>query len=81
MSIRHVFFLILLALPSLPPGAEPDWLQWRAEAVQLLQDLIRLNTTNPPGNERTVAFHLQKLLEADGIETKLLDMVELNGSE
>ncbi|HEY6659496.1 MAG TPA: hypothetical protein VI031_00085, partial [Pyrinomonadaceae bacterium] len=55
-------------------AADIDWTKVRAEAVQLLQELIRIDTTNPPGNERTVALHLQKLLESDGIETRVLDV-------
>ena len=46
-------------------AADIDWTKARAEAVQLLQELIRIDTTNPPGNERAAALHLQKLLESD----------------
>src|SRR5690349_20858419 len=65
-------FLLLAALPA--AAAEIDWSKVRAEAVQLLQELIRIDTTNPPGNERAAALHLQKLLESDGIETRVLDV-------
>jgi acetylornithine deacetylase/succinyl-diaminopimelate desuccinylase-like protein len=76
MRILRLFIVfILLAFVSPPAGAtEIDWVRARAEAVQLLQELIRINTTNPPGNERAAALHLQKLLDAEGIETKLLDV-------
>lgn len=57
---------------SLSSRNEIDWPKARDEAVRVLQDLIRLNTTNPPGNEQLAALHLQKLLESDGIETRLL---------
>jgi acetylornithine deacetylase/succinyl-diaminopimelate desuccinylase-like protein len=43
-----------------------------AEAVGLLQRLIRFNTVNPPGNEREAQLHLQGLLEAAGWETEVL---------
>lgn len=66
--------LILLILPIPSPAQEPDWPTAQAEAVRLLQELIRIDTTNPPGNERAAAVHLQKLFELDGIETKLLDV-------
>ena len=29
----------------------PDWSSLQAESVQNLRDYIRINTTNPPGNE------------------------------
>jgi acetylornithine deacetylase/succinyl-diaminopimelate desuccinylase-like protein len=54
--------------------ASIDWTKARAEAVQLLQELIRIDTTNPPGNELAAARHLHKLLEAEGIETRILDV-------
>src|SRR6185312_15387238 len=73
MHLRHVFLLVVLLLSVGPCAAKDiDWPKFQAEAVQLLQELIRLNTTNPPGNERVAALHLQKLLEAEGIETKVL---------
>jgi len=83
MHIRHSLLVVVLALSVSPRlAADMDWsidspIDWpgaQAEAVQLLQELIRLNTTNPPGNERAAALHLQKVLEAEGIETRVLDV-------
>ena len=65
--------LLLIAVLLFSP-TEIDWTRARAEAVQLLQELIRIDTTNPPGNELATARHVQKLLEADGIETRVLDV-------
>ena len=65
---------VLLLVIASPASAQIDWTRSRMEAVQLLQDLIRIDTTNPPGNERAAAVHLQELLESDGIETRLLDV-------
>jgi len=75
MCIRFLslVLLLLLAVP-ICRAADIDWTKARAEAVQLLQELIRIDTTNPPGNERAAALHLQKLLESDGIETRILDV-------
>ena len=52
---------------------EPNWEAARAETVQHLQRLIRLNTVNPPGNEIAVARYLNEALRAAGIETRLLE--------
>lgn len=75
MYIRFLFLIVVLlvAVPTCT-ATEIDWTKVRAEAVQLLQELIRIDTTNPPGNERAAALHLQKLLESEGIETRLLDV-------
>ena len=42
-----------------------------SEAVGLLQELIRLDTTNPPGNETAAAELLRDYLEAAGVECEL----------
>src|SRR6185503_2487311 len=73
MYIRFLFLVVLLLAGPTCRAADIDWTKVRGEAVQLLQELIRIDTTNPPGNERAVALHLQKLLESDGIETRLLE--------
>jgi hypothetical protein len=59
MCIRSLFLVafLLLAVPTCH-AADIDWTKARAEAVQLLQELIRIDTTNPPGNERAAALHL-----------------------
>ena len=41
-------------------------------ARQYLADLIRLDTTNPPGNETRVAEYLKKLCDAEGINSQML---------
>ena len=42
-----------------------------SEVVRLLQELIRLDTTNPPGNETLAAQVLRDYLEAAGVECSL----------
>jgi acetylornithine deacetylase/succinyl-diaminopimelate desuccinylase-like protein len=42
-----------------------------SEVVGLLQELIRLDTTNPPGNETVAAELLRDYLEAAGVECEL----------
>lgn len=53
--------------------AGPDWEQVRAETVAHLQQLIRIVTVNPPGNEIVLARKLATMLEAEGIETTLME--------
>ena len=47
----------------------------RDETVGLLQELIRLDTVNPPGNETRVAEVLRSYLEANGVECELFAKV------
>jgi acetylornithine deacetylase/succinyl-diaminopimelate desuccinylase-like protein len=46
-------------------------LSLRDEAAGLLQELIRLDTVNPPGNETVAAEHLRAYLEANGVACEL----------
>ena len=43
----------------------------RDEVTTLLQELIRIDTVNPPGNETLAAEHLRGYLEAAGVACEL----------
>jgi len=45
----------------------------RGEVTSLLRDLIRIDTTNPPGNEIEAAKYLAKTLEKEGFLCELLE--------
>ena len=40
--------------------------------AELLQHLIRFDTTNPPGNEAACVYYIRDLLQAAGLETTIL---------
>jgi acetylornithine deacetylase/succinyl-diaminopimelate desuccinylase-like protein len=56
------------------PGGMPDPLQLTAEAQTWLTDLIRINTTNPPGNELEAAKYIQNVLQKENIPAEVLEM-------
>ena len=41
------------------------------EALRWLADYIRLDTSNPPGNESLATAYFRRLLHAEGIDTRL----------
>jgi acetylornithine deacetylase/succinyl-diaminopimelate desuccinylase-like protein len=47
--------------------------QAEQEALSLLVELIRTDTSNPPGGERPAAELLQKALAQDGVESQLVE--------
>jgi len=49
-----------------------DWDGVAGETLGHFQALLRLDTTNPPGNETLAADYLRKVLEREGIPVKLL---------
>jgi acetylornithine deacetylase/succinyl-diaminopimelate desuccinylase-like protein len=54
----------------------PDAPELERRTTELLQRLIRINTVNPPGNERPAQELLKGMLEGAGFECELLEAVE-----
>ncbi len=50
----------------------PDYKKLTKETTQILQDLIRINTVNPPGNELALLEYAAKLLEKEKIPYEIL---------
>ena len=50
------------------------------EVTNLLCDLIRINTTNPPGNETEAAKYLAETLEKEGFKRELFESTPGRGS-
>ncbi|MFI5279522.1 MAG: M20/M25/M40 family metallo-hydrolase [Gemmatimonadales bacterium] len=84
---RSVFAALLIAAtaqavraqaPELPRRASftagaADWADVGREATELLQQYVRINTTNPPGNEIEAARWIQAVLARDGIESHIYE--------
>ncbi len=59
---------LLTTLACIPAGAQaPDWNKVNEEALRHYQALVRIDTTDPPGNESRAVEYLRKVLEAEGI--------------
>src|SRR5256714_9603504 len=54
------------------PG-EADWKALGDEATGLLSQYLRINTTNPPGNEIAAARWLASVLQRDGIDARVFE--------
>ena len=50
------------------------------EITSLLSDLIRINTTNPPGNETQAATYIAKYLAKEGFKTEIIESAPGRGS-
>jgi len=76
-----VFAIVALnASIATAQAPEPKKLDWDAitkEAQQTLQDYLRVNTTNPPGNEMKGALFLKNVLEKEGFQVMITDTAEL----
>ena len=55
------------------PSQTPDVSQIASDAIGWLQWLIRINTTNPPGNEIAAAKYLAGILDREGIHSEIFE--------
>jgi acetylornithine deacetylase/succinyl-diaminopimelate desuccinylase-like protein len=77
LALAAVLLLGALRVDAQSPARLLDWAAIQAEGVQHLRDYLRINTTNPPGNELEGARWLKGVLDREGIEAVLLDTAEL----
>jgi len=46
----------------------------REETVSLLKDMIRIDTVNPPGNEKVLAEKIKEKFDQLGISSEVVDL-------
>lgn len=66
---------LVVRVPAQTSTIDYDSLQ--AETRQRLSEYLRINTSNPPGNELATARWLQDVLAKEGIDGQILDTAEL----
>jgi acetylornithine deacetylase/succinyl-diaminopimelate desuccinylase-like protein len=72
MSFTRILPLFLLLLvPVMAQSPQPKWAEIEEETIRHFQAILRLDTSNPPGNESIVVDYLKSTLEREGIETKV----------
>ena len=57
-----------------------DWKQQEAEIFDRYSHLIRLDTSNPPGNETIAAQYLKEVLGNEGIESQIYELEKGRGN-
>ncbi len=57
-----------------------NWNSIRQEVIGHLQELIRIDTTNPPGNETRAAEYLAGVLKREGIDSTILESAPGRGN-
>ncbi|MEO7652889.1 MAG: M20/M25/M40 family metallo-hydrolase [Bryobacteraceae bacterium] len=67
-----IFLAACLGAQAQPKSKYPvDWQKTGREAIEHITQLIRIDTSSPPGNETKAAEYLKKVLEREGISTAL----------
>jgi acetylornithine deacetylase/succinyl-diaminopimelate desuccinylase-like protein len=73
---RSPLLLILLLMLSICASAQKatsDAARLKAETVAILSALIKLDTSNPPGNEILAAKYIASVLKKDGIASEIFE--------
>src|SRR4051794_21032875 len=69
--MRRMIVPVILALAASTTAARAqapvDWKAVEAETLRHFQALVRLDTSNPPGNETRAVEYLQQVLDREGI--------------
>ena len=60
--------------------AAPDFAAARDEVVKILSGFVRIDTSNPPGNETKGAEYLKSILDRDGITSEIFEMERGRGN-
>jgi len=81
LAVIQVFQIALLAQRQpATTRSNIDWNQAREETITHLRNLIKFDTTNPPGNETAAANYLKKVLNEAGIEAEVLESAPGRGN-
>ena len=83
MRLSTLSAILLLASAPATVTAQTKPIDWDAlskEGQTILADYLRINTTNPPGNEILAARFLKGILDKEGIPAVILDTAELGGT-
>ena len=74
MAITRILlflFSLLLVSTAMAQTPQPDWAKIEAETLSHFQAILRIDSSDPPGNEAPVVEYLKSVLEREGIETKI----------
>lgn len=81
--MRRTVSLLVCFLLCIVTGARAQALDWGAlsdESLHNLSDYIKVNTTDPPGNELDAAHFLKKILDREGIEATIYDTTAMGAN-
>ncbi|HWZ45907.1 MAG TPA: M20/M25/M40 family metallo-hydrolase [Candidatus Saccharimonadales bacterium] len=78
--VRSFLLIMALAGSVLAQQAAPDFGKAQQEALQFLTGLIKIDTSNPPGNETRAAEYIKGVLAAEGIPAQIYESAPGRGN-
>src|SRR5260370_14750388 len=70
----------LLTVATAVAKSAPDFCAAQNEAVKFLAELVRIDTSNPPGNEARAAEYIKSVLAAEGIAAQIYESAPGRGN-
>ena len=73
MPIR-IIAIVVLGTVVLHPQSPPNGTSVEAETLRHFQEIVKFDTSDPPGREAPAAEYLKKVLEQEGIPVELIEV-------
>src|SRR4051812_44225553 len=70
----RVLCALAVAAGSFADGQAIDWKAIHAESLKHFQSVVRIDSTNPPGNESKVVEYLKSVLDREGIPSQVFTL-------
>ena len=80
LILRIVCAILTLAGLSFAQQSTPDFDQAQTEAIKFLSDLVKIDTSNPPGHETRAAAYIKDVLAAEGIPAEIYESAPGRGN-
>ena len=68
-----VAFVVIWPCHASAQNGAIDWPKYQDMAVDLMQQYLRINTSNPPGNELEAARFFKKIFDQNGIQNEIFE--------
>ena len=72
-SVVVLVGMLFLGIVRAQDSGRIDWPRYQDMAVDLMQQYLRVNTSNPPGNEIEAAKFLKNVFDRYGIENEIFE--------
>ena len=79
-AVRCLFVQLAFSSLALAQQPAPDFSAAQAEGIKFLGDLVKIDTSNPPGNEVRAADYIKSVLAANGIQAQIFESAPGRGN-
>jgi acetylornithine deacetylase/succinyl-diaminopimelate desuccinylase-like protein len=75
LCVKLIVAFVVIIVPSSVSAQNGaiDWPRYQDMAVDLMQQYLRINTSNPPGNELEAARFFKKIFDQHGIQNEIFE--------